>query len=192
MSSSVKTTTTTSPTSPTSPSPTSPAPTSTDSFLQTTAKVGSYIGYYHIIILIIVAICLLAFGIYELVHKNKLADYTQITALIQSSTCNASYRKNTTNYLCSMVVSYTVNNVSYQTPLTINSTTLYNKNSSIQIYYDNTNPNNIVQKPAMSNKTVGYICIGISIILVIAAYILYRLNKNKTFQQLEVVSAVLY
>ena len=160
------------------------APSPTNSFLKTTSSFGNYVGYFRIVTSIIIGLVLLGIGIYILFRKNELANYTPINATVTSAKCSNINR----NYSCSLTVSYIVNNITYHTPLSTNSTTNYNINNIITILYSNSNPNIIVIKPYISNNAEGYIFGIIGIIFLICSYFTYKFNKNSTFRQFETLS----
>lgn len=73
-------------------------------------------------------------------------------------------------YNCSLKVAYNVNGTQYNSIINISSSTNYVKNAAISIKYDPSNPSDVLID-GISSKTIGWITIVISAIILIMTWI---------------------
>jgi len=154
------------------------------------ANLGKTTSSISLIISIILGSVSLIVAIYFGLQKQK----PYVRALIKSSNCETDIstvnNKKVTTYRCLLKLAYTINNIDYINDLSVNSSTIYNPNSNIDIEYDELNPNNINLK-WYDNSTYSSILMVIAIIVIVFSYANYYLvNQSKTYASLHGFSTI--
>jgi len=166
-------------------------PTSTETILDTTGKIGKIYGYMGFSCSICIVFCLCIGGCIAVFASDPLKKYVKINALIYKSDCAVSNRSNTITYTCKLKCMYTVNNVSYDTPITISSPTPYAVDSHLDILYDPNDPSTIAEVPSVPKQTIGIILIVCGfILLLIALGYAYLTLKSSTFNKMQGIGGI--
>jgi len=135
---------------------------------QIKTSIGLVLGIIFLIICLIVGIYLIFFD------KNK---HTQnVIATITDLSC----LNNNNNVNCTLNVSYTFNNKSYNEIITTTGTN-YVKNQSITLYIDPSNPSDISEKSLATDKTTGGIFIFVGIFIFFATLLSWWLSRKYKF-----------
>ena len=181
------------PTSTPTPTPT-PTPTSTETILDTTGKIGKIYGYMGFSCSICIVFCLCIGGCIALFTTDPIKNYVKINAIVIKSDCFVSSnnnRNNTLTYTCNLKCEYAVNNISYNTPITVSSPTPYAVDSHLDILYDPNDPSIIVEVPSVPKQTLGIILIVCGfILLLIALGYLYLTLKSSTFNKIQGIGGI--
>jgi len=136
---------------------------------QITTSIRLVFGIICLIICLIIGIYLIFFD------KNK---HTQnVIATITDLSC---ININNNNVNCTLNVSYTFNNISYNEIVTTEGTT-YVKNQPITLYIDPSNPSDISPKSLATDKTTGGIFIFIGIFIFFATLLSWWLSRKYKF-----------
>jgi len=136
---------------------------------QIKTSIGLVLGVICLIICLIVGIYLIFFD------KNK---HTQnVIATITDLSC---LNNNNNNVNCTLNVSYTFNNKSYNEIITTTGTT-YVKNQPITLYIDPSNPSDISEKSLATDKTTGGIVIFVGIFIFFATLLSWWLSRKYKF-----------
>lgn len=142
------------------------------SFGKIRAIIGTILGT-------IIGIALIIGGIAAIKHKRiftrktigKSVNSQNPPQTIPISNCDSTIVKdNNRQYQCHFIVQYTVENKNYTKIFNTNSNTNYSEQTDIVIYYDPTNPEN-VSLYEDDYKIVGYIFIGLGILLLLSSWI---------------------
>lgn len=137
-------------------------------------------AYIFLIIAVILAVVFTIISIY-IFRKKKV--YTQkVNATINTSVCNQvnSASNKSFQWSCNMNLTYSVNGTSYQKDIIKTSNTKYSSGSTIDLYYDSTNPQN--SSTSKDSNTLGYILLPIGLGLVFISYLsLYFTKKYRGF-----------
>ena len=86
------------------------------------------------------------FGIAFYLFTNLDKNLKTTKANILKSTCSTLRSNQSVSYLCSLDISYVVDNKEYKGSILTNSSTFYTSGGTIDVSYDMTNPNNVKQK----------------------------------------------
>lgn len=136
-----------------------------------TSTIALYIG-------IGIAIIMLVVGVYLLFSKGTYAQF--VTGRVLDSTCTQVTDPNTNKQTqtCKTKVQYIVNGTEYIN--IIDTASKYDINSSIEVAYNKSNPNDSVQKSNW-RRMVGGILLVIAVFIVIGAYIQYYIATKSKF-----------
>lgn len=138
--------------------------------LNQSIAIGRFWAWFKFILLLLLALILLVLGIILLsMKKDKHTAGT--VANISTSQCiiRGTDDKGNKEYDCKVILVYTVENVSYEIPYTIeNTTTRYDVGDTINIKYNPEDPKDIDIDP-INLKVAGGILIGLSILILIIA-----------------------
>jgi len=114
-------------------------------------------------------------GLYYILRKNV---HTQkITANVVNANCNIHLSKNNFYYNCSLLITYSYNNITYSQPFAAIADLIpYKPGDLIDIYIDPSNPNDYVGRSEASDYLIGSILLlPISFIIILK---IYELLKN--------------
>ena len=136
-------------------------------------KVGYYYTYWWTFISIIISIILIGIGYYLIYYNEKGWTNTKGTITKITSPCIRTETKNNSYYKCGVDISY--DGYSENTNITQNENV--GVGSSIDVVYNPKNPKEI--DTGMNKKTLGYILLGVGIVLLIFALIIYHFKDNK-------------
>jgi hypothetical protein len=148
----------------------------------TLGKASASIGFIiSIVVAVILIIC--AFSIGGRPQKPF------VKGLITSVKCDTSLRtinnRVETKYNCILKLTYSVNNIEYLGEIMIESNTIYNPNTYIDIEYDEFNPN-IINIKGLDNSTQSYISLGIAVAIIIFSWFnFYLTSKSKTYATIQ-------
>ena len=161
-----------------------------NSIIDDTATLGKATTSITFIISIIIAVILI---ICAIMTGNK-PQKPFIKAFISSAKCD-SYskmvnRNKEIRYSCLLKLKYTINNVEYLNDLSIDSSTVYNPNTYIDIEYEQLNPN-VINIKGLDNSTQSYISLGIAAVIVgFAWFNMYLTSKSKVYATFQGASAL--
>lgn len=146
-----------------------------ESLYSGSAAIGKVKATISLVVGIIITVCLSSAGSYIIVSTPSRSSETK--ASVVDSECKQFVRqmnnKSSTSTECTTGVNYNVDNKKYNNKVKTDGT-LFKQGEKINIKYNPNNPNDISYNE-MSNKKLGFILIGIGIILVILVVIYYYL-----------------
>lgn len=128
------------------------------------------------------------FGLYKSIisynKSNIQKKWNQTTGNVVSSKCSeymhssgSRYNKNIYKmYKCDIIVSYTINGVSYQGTVQTNRETTYTNGEKLLIYYDTSNPNNIDIEIGSTKSSL----VSIILFILILGISIYGFNYCRT------------
>lgn len=120
-------------------------------------KVQSVIG---LVIVGFIFLALMGVGIYLITSNSK---FQKTTAKINFVICTMLNSR----YNCETIVEYTIDTKTYNTSLTLNNLLVpFNKDDTIEIEYNTESPGNI-REISSSNKYLGWILVGIAVVILI-------------------------
>ena len=138
-----------------------------------TASVGRIMSWVNLVVGFFIGFILIVIGIVVLRNKSPTYD-GKVNAKITKVECTGSGN----NSSCTLTVTYDVNGKSYTVNTLKNG--VYNVGQTINIKYNSSNPQDITTD-AMSNTAIGWILIGVGIIIIISVSVwTYIVQKNKT------------
>lgn len=135
-----------------------------------TAAFGVFMALLSAIGGTLISLILIAVGIYMLQYKDPYEGKT--FAKVTASKCNTK-DKNTT---CVIDYEYTVDNKAYKLS-SIQLQGTYVSGNTVNMLYDKKNPDNHKLNPT-NWKLIGWICIGIGIFIVIAAWVWFYITRT--------------
>jgi hypothetical protein len=161
------------------------------------ADLGRFKAQAGLIIAIVISVILVIVAIYI----GNQPQRPSTTAFIEEANCttfvvpvrNNSYNNNYNDFknVCTLKVSYEVNNIKYINYITTRSDVHYAPKQNIEIEYDLKNPNNIFIKN-LDNITQSQILVVVAILITGIAFVVnYITQKNKVFAAAQGASAVL-
>jgi hypothetical protein len=161
-----------------------------NSVFDETSNLGKATTSITFVISIIVGIILIIFAIYFGNLKSK----PYVKAFIKSANCVTDSRiinnRIERSYGCLLNLNYNINNVEYINDISVNSSTVYNPNTFIDIEYDESNPN-LINIKSLENSTISYISVGIAILIIVASWMnSYLSNQSKTYASLQGFSTI--
>lgn len=131
------------------------------------AGFGRIMALFGAIIATIIAVALIAFGIWILVRKNKYS--ATATGTIAKAACAGNN--------CNVIIQFTPAGTT--TPVTSNPMTLagnFQSGQSIGINYDPSNPNNF-QVQSNTAKIIAWLCIVIGVIMILLSWLWYYFTR---------------
>ena len=152
-----------------------------NSMYEASAALGKAQSIGGLIVSIIIG--LVCFGIAFYLFTNLDKNLKTTKANILKSTCSTlrSNQSNQSNqsvsYLCSLDISYVVDNKEYKGSILTNSSTFYTSGGTIDVSYDMTNPNNVKQKQP-SSILIGIILLIVGILCLFGGIFNYYLNST--------------
>ena len=161
-----------------------------NSVFDETANLGKATTSITFIISIIIAVVLIICAIYFGNKKSK----PFVRAFIKSANCDTESKiindKKEISYRCVLKLNYNINNIEYINDISVNSTTIYNPNTYIDVEYDELNPNDVNIK-GLENSTISYISFGIAIVIILVSWMnSYLSNQSKTYASLQGMSTI--
>ena len=131
-------------------------------------------------------VCLVLFGVGIHLLTKDAPEMGKVTATYEDipEMCTSLTKDNQVQYVCSLNVTYTVDGQTYEKFLPVRSSVNYKAkaNKEIEIYYQKSNPDIISTDPPFPRKTVGWVLVIASPILLIVNLIYtYIVLKNKSF-----------
>jgi len=133
-----------------------------------TSSLGRFTSTVRFYISIVIAIILIAIGIWFFSKKED--NLVDTYAIIKKVNCLPFVNdKKTISYNCMVDIEYTVNNKVYNGKLNLTNYTPYMENQSVPITYDINNPYDY-KSTTIKSKWIGLILMGIAIIVVGVGY----------------------
>lgn len=140
-----------------------------DDIYSGSASFGQFITFAGAILLTIICVILIIAGIADVRHKQV---YTQkITATVSKSTCQ--------NDSCDMTLQYTISNITYTTDFTYIGKNVYKAGDVISVYYNPSNPHDILQYE--DDPKFGYVLIAIGFIMLALAWFTVWVTRKYKF-----------
>ncbi len=141
----------------------------------TTATIGRAKSITNVVIGTIIGIVMIVIGIYLITKtQNNLVDST---AIVSTSTCTLVTNNKSTTHNCTLGIKYNVNNQQYSGNISTNDSQPHAENSTVDITYDNTNPN-LVTARQMRYRTIGFVLCGVSVLIISSAWLNYYLSNT--------------
>lgn len=147
---------------------------------ESAAQYGRFRSKISVFFGTIVALISFLVGVYFIFIKANVKQL-QTTATIDNGTCSiVSIKSKIPSYNCTLSLNYTVDNKVYNNTLTTTSLTPYQKGQTINIMYDESNPN-IINSKNLSSTAIGVSlsCFSLFILSIVWGYYLL-LSKNKS------------
>lgn len=148
------------------------------------AEFGQVAATIKLVIAIIVGIFFLGIGIYiSFFNKNKHTQKvdTTITNTPECTPYWTSENPNVNNYKCSINFSYIYKNVNYTGTYETNDAVQYKKGDTFSVYIDPNNPKDYSRESKSTQQTAGYICIGLSFVIVLGSIFVWWLTRRYKF-----------
>jgi len=163
-----------------------------DKSMNLLSSCGKFAGMSTAIVCIILIVCFCGIGIYFFRKKDKTV-YNSVSATITLANCSQVVNRNgnrtTISYNCALQVKYTVDGKEYTASLTSDDT-VHNANETITIYYDVSNPNNVVYS-YIKNKSMGQIMIGAGACFIVLLIIhLILMKKSEWYNRIHCINTV--
>lgn len=129
----------------------------------------------------IVCVILFSTGLYFMFKSRKAS--IAVNATINSVKCVQSSQMPGNLFYCNLMVQYTYKNQSYAGSVQTTGDTLYQNGETVKICIDPKNYANILSvcgiKPNF--KLIGLVLMGMSLIIAVAGYVVFRLTKKYKF-----------
>lgn len=152
------------------------------------AAYGTFTALINLIFSVFITIIMISIGIFLLINPGKHSESTQ--GIIITSNCSSKTVKSnkggtltqTTQNNCSPNVKYTVNGKEYdKTYESMSVFTFYSSGQNVTILYNPENPEDSVIKTFFNRKTIAWILIGLSILILVGSAINYYIVKTYKF-----------
>jgi hypothetical protein len=140
--------------------------------LNSIAEIGKYKSTFSMVIGIILAIFFIIYGIF-LIKESSLSNYHKINAIIKNAVCAPKLVTGTN--VCNLLVTYKVNGLKY-TSIVMNNSFSNRIGEYVKIYYNKTDPSNIIIEPLI--PIYGYLSCLLGLIIGLIAYSYYYLTHN--------------
>jgi uncharacterized membrane protein YraQ (UPF0718 family) len=139
------------------------------------AGLGLFMATVYLIIGIVISLGLIGLALYLLIAKGKYTGTTDGT--VKSSSCEQTYNKKDGRVQsCFADVQYNVDNKTYSSQIHVGGVK-QEPNSVIPLMYDVKNPNDVQRKNNI-RKIVGWVLIGIAVIIIVAVWVRYYIVKT--------------